>query len=62
MAFPCVMNVMIVMKANGGHEGHEGNEGYEGHGTWHMIKHDDGASQGPLEAIFRFLNEWLIFI
>ena len=53
MAFPCVMNVMIVMKANGGHEGH---------GTWHMIKHDDGASQGPVEAIFRFLNERLIFM
>ena len=31
---------------------HEGHEGYEDIGTWHIIKHNIGAAQVPLDAIF----------
>ena len=28
------------------HEVRQGHEGHEGHGTWHIIKHNVGASKG----------------
>ena len=39
MTFPCVMNVLKAMKVMA-------------HGKWRIIKHNVGASRGPLGAIF----------